>query len=93
MKAGDELDMEPRIEVINAFLGQQINHCSAFVEGMDLADVDGDVLDELFREIPEDGMGDGLCQGGRNCVVPFCFLPSRLLSLMRRNEMLRRFFL
>jgi predicted nucleotidyltransferase len=49
--AGDELDMEPKIEVINSFLEQQIEHCSAFVEGMEIADVDEEVLDELFREM------------------------------------------
>lgn len=49
--AGDELDMEPKIEVINSFLEQQIEHCSAFVEGMDMADVDEEVLDGLFREM------------------------------------------
>lgn len=48
--AGDEMDMELRIEAINSFLEQQIEHCSAFVEGMGMADVDEDVLDELFRE-------------------------------------------
>jgi predicted nucleotidyltransferase len=49
--AGDEFDMEPKIEVINSFLEQQIEHCSAFVEGMEIADVDEDVLDELFRDM------------------------------------------
>ncbi|MBK5275551.1 MAG: nucleotidyltransferase domain-containing protein [Desulfuromonadales bacterium] len=49
--AGDELDMEPKIEVINAFLEQQIDHCSDFVEGMEMVDVDEDVLDEFFREM------------------------------------------
>ncbi len=49
--AGDELDMEPKIEVINSFLEQQIEHCSAFVEGMEIADVDEEVLDGLFREM------------------------------------------
>jgi hypothetical protein len=37
--------------VINTFLEQQIEHCSAFVDGMEIADVDEDVLDELFREM------------------------------------------
>ncbi len=49
--AGDELDMEPKIEAINDFLAQQIEHCSLFVEGMEMADVDEDVLDRLFREM------------------------------------------
>ena len=49
--AGDELDMEPKIEVINSFLEQQIEQCSSFIEGMDIADVDEEVLDELFREM------------------------------------------
>jgi len=49
--AGDELDMEPKIEVINSFLEQQIEHSSAIVEGMEMADVDEAVLDELFREM------------------------------------------
>lgn len=49
--AGDELDMEPKIEVINDFLAQQIEHCSLFVDGMEMADVDEDVLDRLFREM------------------------------------------
>ena len=49
--AGNEMNMEPRIEVINAFLEQQIEHCSLFVEGMDTADVDESVLDTLFREM------------------------------------------
>lgn len=49
--AGDELDREPKIETLNAFLEQQIEHCSSFVEGMEIADSDEDVLDELFREM------------------------------------------
>jgi predicted nucleotidyltransferase len=49
--AGDELDMEPKIEALNVFLEQQIEHCSTFVEGMEIADVDEEVLDELFREM------------------------------------------
>lgn len=50
-KAGDELDVEPRIEVINSFLEQQIDHCSDFVECMGMTDVDEVVLDVFFREI------------------------------------------
>jgi predicted nucleotidyltransferase len=49
--AGDEMDMEPRIEVINDFLEQQIEHCSLDVDGMVTADVDETVLDALFREM------------------------------------------
>ncbi|SRR6266568_349094 len=49
--AGDELDLEPKIEVINSFLEQQIEHCSTFVEEMQIADVDEEVLDELFLEM------------------------------------------
>lgn len=50
-KTGDEMEMESRIDVINAFLEQQIEHCSLFVESMEMADVDEDVLDKLFREM------------------------------------------
>lgn len=49
--AGDELDMEPKIEALNVFLEQQIEHCSTFVERMEIADVDEEVLDELLRDM------------------------------------------
>lgn len=49
--AGDEMDREPRIEVINTFLEQQINHFSDYVEGMEEMQVDEGELDALFREM------------------------------------------
>lgn len=51
--AGDELDREPRIEVLNRFLEERIAWYSSYVEGMPRTEVDIDRLDELFREMLE----------------------------------------
>ncbi len=51
--AGNEMAMEPRIDIINDFLEQQIEHCSIQADGMQAVDVDETVLDELFREMLE----------------------------------------
>lgn len=49
--AGVELDMEPKIEIINSFLEHQIEHCSQVVEGMEMVEIDENVLDALFQEM------------------------------------------
>lgn len=49
--AGDELDKEPKIEVLNQFLEERITWYTAYVEGMPRTEVDVDTLDELFREM------------------------------------------
>jgi uncharacterized protein len=49
--AGDEVAMEPRIDVINDFLEQQMEHCSLQADRMEVVGVDETVLDELFREM------------------------------------------
>lgn len=48
---GDEMDMEPKIEAINDFLEQLIEHYSLYVGGMEMTEVDEVVLDGLFREM------------------------------------------
>lgn len=48
---GDELDLEPRIEILNQFLESQINYFEEFVKTLDdKAMKDTMQLDELFRE-------------------------------------------
>lgn len=49
--AGGELDMEPRIEVINIFLEEQIKHFASMANELESPDSDVDALDELFREM------------------------------------------
>jgi predicted nucleotidyltransferase len=55
--AGDELDKEPRIEVLNRFLEERIAWYSEFVEGMPRTEVEIDRLDGLFREMLRDVWG------------------------------------
>jgi predicted nucleotidyltransferase len=50
-KAGDELDMEPKIEIINEFLDERIEHFSASAKRTESRDTDIAVLDNLFREM------------------------------------------
>lgn len=49
--AGGELDTEPRIENINTFLEEQIDHFSRIVHDMVSQEPDVDMLDDLFREM------------------------------------------
>ena len=49
--AGGELDMEPRIEVINAFLAEQIEHFASISNNLVSPESDVDALDDLFREM------------------------------------------
>lgn len=48
---GDELDMEPRIAVLNAYLDERIEHFSAVAAGMRRANVNVEPLDRLFVEM------------------------------------------
>lgn len=48
-KAGDELDKEPRIGVINEFLKREIEYYSLCVVNMESKKVDDALLDNLFR--------------------------------------------
>ncbi|MBV5340257.1 MAG: nucleotidyltransferase domain-containing protein [Deltaproteobacteria bacterium] len=50
-KAGDELDMEPKIEIINTFLDERIEHFSASAKRTETRDKDIVLLDDLFREM------------------------------------------
>lgn len=51
-RAGDELDLQPRIDVINDFIEQRIAHIERIASGMMAADVAVDEqLDELFRSV------------------------------------------
>jgi len=47
--AGDELDKEAKIVVINDFLEQQIEYFSACIDGMATNEVEEEQLDDLFR--------------------------------------------
>ena len=49
--AGGELDMEPRIEVINEFLDKQIEHFSSIANDLESPKSDIEALDDLFREM------------------------------------------
>jgi predicted nucleotidyltransferase len=49
--AGGELDMEPRIEVINEFLEEQIEHFASIANDLESPEPDVDALDDLFREM------------------------------------------
>lgn len=57
-QAGDELDMEPRIAVLNDYLGERIAHFSIIAAGMERGDLAVEVLDRLFvdmlREVWQD---------------------------------------
>ena len=48
--AGDELDREQRIEVLDHFLDEQMRYYSNYVEQLPLTVVDKELLDELFRD-------------------------------------------
>jgi uncharacterized protein len=50
-KAGDELDMEPKIEIINSFLDERIEHFSASAKRTETRDKDIALLDDLFKEM------------------------------------------
>ena len=50
-KAGDELDMEPRIEIINEFLYERIEHFSVSARKTETMDKDIAMLDDLFKEM------------------------------------------
>jgi len=49
--AGDELDKEPRIELLNHFLEKRIAWYSDYVESMPRTEVDVDLLDDLFQNM------------------------------------------
>lgn len=50
-KAGDELDMEPKIEIINVFLDERIEHFSASARRTKTGNKDIALLDDLFKEM------------------------------------------
>ena len=49
--AGGELDMEPRIEVINEFLEGQLKHFASMANELESPELDVEALDDLFREM------------------------------------------
>ena len=51
--AGEEMDREPSIPGINAFLEKQINHFTEYVAAMEESEVEEAELDGLFREMLE----------------------------------------
>ena len=50
-KAGDELNVEPKIDVINSYLDERIEHFSASAKRMERKDKDIELLDNLFKEM------------------------------------------
>ncbi len=49
--AGQEMDLEPRIEIINSFLEELLDHFSAIANDLESSDSDFERLDSLFREM------------------------------------------
>ncbi|MBE0503171.1 MAG: nucleotidyltransferase domain-containing protein [Desulfuromonadales bacterium] len=49
--AGEELDTEPRIAVLNDYLDERIGHFSAIATGMERGDLSVEVLDRLFVDM------------------------------------------
>jgi hypothetical protein len=43
--------MEPRIEVVNAFLEEQIEHFASIANNLESPESDVDALDDLIREM------------------------------------------
>ena len=50
-KAGNELDIEPKIDAINTYLEERIEHFSGIEKSKEARDTDLDRLDYLFREM------------------------------------------
>lgn len=58
-KAGDEMDLEPRIHRINEFLEEKIAYYECFASGMDAAGgVEDEQLDKLFRSALQEVWGN-----------------------------------
>jgi predicted nucleotidyltransferase len=57
-KAGDELDVEEKIEVINTFLDERIEHFSASARRTETSDKDIAQLDLLFKEMLQNVWGE-----------------------------------
>ena len=48
-KAGDELNLEPRVDIINEYLNKEIEHLEAYTKGLNLEISDPTMeLDRLF---------------------------------------------
>ena len=53
--AGDELNLEPRIDIINEFLNSEIEHLEDFIKQIKIEITDPTLLlDQLFRESLEE---------------------------------------
>jgi uncharacterized protein len=50
-KKGDELDFEPRIEIINQFIKREVENVTLYAQSLDIQlDDPTDLLDQLFRD-------------------------------------------